>query len=90
MNYSEMDNQALQTATGDYVARLSKLTNLQFDSAADNKGVLIVGNYGTGKSHMLSMISGLAEYPDMTAVDGLPAPFRGELLTLSFEPCAFG
>ena len=32
MNYSEMDNQALQTATGDYVARLSKLTNLQFDS----------------------------------------------------------
>src|SRR5712692_496298 len=25
------------------------IPNLQFESAADNKGVLIVGNYGTGK-----------------------------------------
>ena len=44
------------------------LPNLQFDSAADNKGILVVGNYGTGKSHLLSMISGLAEYSDMGAV----------------------
>ena len=41
------------------------IPNLQFESPADNKGVLIVGNYGTGKSHLLSMISGLAEYSDM-------------------------
>lgn len=44
------------------------IPNLQFESAADNKGVLIVGNYGTGKSHLLSMISGLAEYTDMATV----------------------
>ena len=41
------------------------LPNLQFEKAADNKGVLIVGNYGTGKSHLLSLISGLAEHADM-------------------------
>ena len=41
------------------------IPNLQFQSPADNKGVLIVGNYGTGKSHLLSLISGLAEHGDM-------------------------
>ena len=44
------------------------IPNLQFETPADNKGVLIVGNYGTGKSHLLSLISGLAEYPDMAQV----------------------
>jgi len=44
------------------------IPNLQFETAADNKGVLIVGNYGTGKSHLLSVISGLAEYADTAAV----------------------
>ena len=44
------------------------IPNLQFDKPADNKGVLIVGNYGTGKSHLLSLLSGLAEYPDMAKV----------------------
>src|ERR1022692_696085 len=44
------------------------IPNLQFESAADNKGVLIVGNYGTGKSHLLSVISGLAEFAEMTTV----------------------
>jgi ABC-type cobalamin/Fe3+-siderophores transport system ATPase subunit len=44
------------------------IPNLQFETAADNKGILIVGNYGTGKSHLLSLISGLAEYPDMADV----------------------
>lgn len=44
------------------------IPNLQFESPADNKGVLIVGNYGTGKSHLLSLISGLAEYPEMAAI----------------------
>ena len=33
---------------------------LQFDQPADNKGILVVGNYGTGKSHLMSVISGLA------------------------------
>ena len=34
---------------------------LQFDRPQDNKGILIVGNYGTGKSHLLSVISAVAE-----------------------------
>ncbi len=41
------------------------IPNLQFETPADNKGVLIVGNYGTGKSHLLSLISGLAEHADL-------------------------
>jgi len=44
------------------------IPNLQFESPADNKGVLIVGNYGTGKSHMLSVISGLAEHTEMATI----------------------
>lgn len=38
---------------------------LQFDRPVDNKGLLIVGNYGTGKSHLLSVISALAEYAEL-------------------------
>ncbi len=33
---------------------------LQMDEVVDNKGVLIVGNYGTGKSHLMSVISAVA------------------------------
>lgn len=36
------------------------LNELQFDEVVDNKGVLIVGNYGTGKSHLMSVISAIA------------------------------
>ena len=36
-------------------------SNLQFDRPADNKGVMIVGNYGTGKSHLMAVISSIAE-----------------------------
>jgi hypothetical protein len=34
---------------------------LRFDHLSDNKGLLIVGNYGTGKSHLMAMISSIAE-----------------------------
>ena len=44
------------------------IPNLQFETPADNKGVLIVGNYGTGKSHLMSLISGLAEHPEMAKI----------------------
>ncbi|MBN1279366.1 MAG: hypothetical protein JW989_06260, partial [Chlorobiaceae bacterium] len=42
--------------------RLTQLVipQLQFDQPADNKGLLVVGNYGTGKSHLMSVISSLA------------------------------
>ena len=47
--------------------RLIKIAvpNLQFDEPADNKGLLIVGNYGTGKSHLMSLISAIAENSDL-------------------------
>ena len=38
---------------------------LQFDRPMDNKGLLVVGNYGTGKSHLMSVISALAENSDL-------------------------
>ena len=38
---------------------------LQFDQPIDNKGLLVVGNYGTGKSHLMSVISALAENGDL-------------------------
>jgi predicted ATPase len=37
------------------------IPQLQFEHPTDNKGLLVVGNYGTGKSHLMSVISGLAE-----------------------------
>src|SRR5271157_5905188 len=41
------------------------IPNLQVNKPADNKGILVVGNYGTGKSHLLSIVSSLAEHPDL-------------------------
>ncbi len=38
---------------------------IQFDIPSDNKGMLVVGNYGTGKSHLMSVISGIAEYAEL-------------------------
>ncbi|MCY4604717.1 MAG: DUF6079 family protein, partial [Gemmatimonadetes bacterium] len=43
------------------------LPQLQFDQPTDNKGLLVVGNYGTGKSHLMSVISALAENPDLAS-----------------------
>ena len=40
------------------------IPHLQFDEPTDNKGLLIVGNYGTGKSHLMSVISAITEYPE--------------------------
>lgn len=40
-------------------------SQLQFDEPADQKGVLVVGNYGTGKSHLMSVISAVAEHADL-------------------------
>ncbi len=40
---------------------------LQFDRPADNKGLLVVGNYGTGKSHLMSVISAVCERAELHA-----------------------
>ena len=37
------------------------MEQLQYNHPADNKGIFIVGNYGTGKSHLMSVIATLAE-----------------------------
>ncbi len=47
----------------DMAERIDKqiIPQLSFDEAVDHKGVLIVGNYGTGKSHLMSVLSLVAE-----------------------------
>lgn len=47
----------------DMAERIAKLTipQLAFDESVDHKGVLVVGNYGTGKSHLMSVLSLVAE-----------------------------
>lgn len=51
--------------------RLTQLVipQMQFDQPLDNKGLLVVGNYGTGKSHLMSVISSLAA--DVSLLEGL-------------------
>jgi len=44
--------------------------NLQFDRPTDNKGLLVMGNYGTGKSHLMSVISSIAEHADLNSALG--------------------
>ena len=36
--------------------------NLQFEEPQDNKGLFIVGTYGTGKTHLMSVISSICEH----------------------------
>jgi len=54
--------------------RLTQLVipQMQFDQPVDNKGLLVVGNYGTGKSHLMSVVSCLAA--DASLLDGLNHP----------------
>ena len=41
------------------------IPQLDFDRPRDNKGVLVVGNYGTGKSHLMSVLAAIAEFPEL-------------------------
>ena len=49
--------------SADMAERLCALVfpQLQYSKPQDNLGLLIVGNYGTGKSHLMSVISSIAE-----------------------------
>lgn len=56
------------------------IPQLQFDAPADNRGLLVVGNYGTGKSHLMAVISAIAEHEglkdrltDSTVAEGAAA-----------------
>jgi hypothetical protein len=37
--------------------------HIQFVRPIENKGIMVVGNYGTGKSHLMSVIAAIAENP---------------------------
>lgn len=41
------------------------IPQLQHTEPADNRGLFIVGNYGTGKSHLMSVLSAVAEHNDL-------------------------
>jgi len=45
------------------------MPQLQFAAPKDNRGLMVVGNYGTGKSHLMSVLSAVAEHGDL--VDSL-------------------
>jgi hypothetical protein len=70
----------------DMAERIAKqmIPQLSFDEAVDHKGVLVVGNYGTGKSHLMSVLSLVAEdaaYVPMirnSAVAGAAAAIAGK------------
>ncbi len=68
-NKSDVAQQLIQTyvISEDMAERLVNLVipQLQLDMPTDNKGLLVVGNYGTGKSHLMSVISALAENSDL-------------------------
>ena len=40
------------------------IDQLRLDEVVDNKGVLVVGNYGTGKSHLMSVVAAVANDAD--------------------------
>ncbi|MGD8217686.1 DUF6079 family protein [Pseudomonas thivervalensis] len=54
----------------DMAERIASLMipQLSFDESVDHKGLLVVGNYGTGKSHLMSVISLVAENVDYAAM----------------------
>lgn len=43
------------------------IEQLQYEESVDNKALWIVGNYGSGKSHLMSVISAVAEFPDLAS-----------------------
>ena len=67
------------------------IPQLQFAEPKDNKGLLVVGNYGTGKSHLLSVLSAVAEHADLRGlltneqVAEASVPIAGQFLVVRTE-----
>lgn len=65
--------------------------NLQFEDMRDNRGILIVGNYGTGKSHLMAVLSAVAENAALRERLGHPgaadalAPIAGKFHVVRME-----
>ncbi len=68
---------------------------LSFDASIDHKGLLVVGNYGTGKSHLMSVLSLVAEnaayqplvrHPRViAAADSIAGKFKVHRIEISSE-----
>ncbi|MBL8299346.1 MAG: hypothetical protein JNN30_13490 [Rhodanobacteraceae bacterium] len=84
---------ATYVISDDMAERISKLMvpQLSFDNSVDHKGVLIVGNYGTGKSHLMSVLSLVAENAAYASMIRHPkvaeavAPIAGRFKVLRIE-----
>lgn len=64
------------------------LPHLQFEEPKDNKALLVVGNYGTGKSHLMSVISTVAEYAEAVGMlQHDPLRLRMEQIAGKFLVC---
>jgi Family of unknown function (DUF6079) len=46
--------------------------DLQFDEPRDQKGLLTVATYGTGKTHLMAVVGGIAQYPELAGLLGHP------------------
>ena len=53
------------------------LPSLRFDLDRPGDGLFVVGNYGTGKSHLMAWITAIAEYPDLLERVTHPAVTEG-------------
>ena len=53
------------------------LPSLDLQASRENGALFIVGNYGTGKSHLMSMLSAVCEYEDLCAQLTHPAVAEG-------------
>jgi hypothetical protein len=58
------------------------IPHLRLDRPTDNKGIMVVGNYGTGKSHLMSVLSAVAEHADLVG------DLKNERVRRALEPVA--
>lgn len=64
----------ISDAMADRIADLI-FPQIGFDPSVDHKGILVVGNYGTGKSHLMSVLSTIAENADVVIEVRNEGPF---------------
>ena len=58
------------------------IPHLRFDIQFDHRGLMIVGNYGTGKSHLMSVLSAVAQWAPLREL------VRHPTVTQALEPIA--
>ncbi len=67
------------------------LPQMRFDTPGDAKGLMVVGNYGTGKSHLMSVLSAVAEHEEVVehltnaSVRETAAPIAGAFKVIRME-----